>query len=114
MLDALRRRAVKAGLSQRIETRLAQTDSLGIGDLSGAVDFVLAFAMVHETPSAEAFFREAAAALRPGGLLLFAEPTEHVTQEKFADELAAAEEAGFEVAELPAIRRNLAAILHRI
>lgn len=48
MLDSLKRRARKAGLTGRIETRLAQPDSMGIGDLKGAIDFVLAFAVVHE------------------------------------------------------------------
>lgn len=114
MLDALRSKAVKAGLSPRIETRLAQTDSLGIGDLRGTVEFVLAFAMVHEMPSAKVFFNEAAAALKPGGLLLLVEPSGHVTQEEFEGELKAAREAGLEMTRNPVIRRSLAAVLHKI
>jgi hypothetical protein len=39
MLDSLRRRAFKAGLLTCIETRLTQPDSMGIGDLRGAVDW---------------------------------------------------------------------------
>src|SRR6516164_4706360 len=42
MLDRLRRRAIKAGLIQRIETRLSKPDSLAIDDLKGKVDFILA------------------------------------------------------------------------
>src|SRR5271157_4197804 len=38
MLDGLRRRALKAGLLPRIETRLAQPDSMRLDDLKGAVD----------------------------------------------------------------------------
>ena len=94
MLDALRRRAQKSGLLQRIEVRLAKSDSLGIDDLRGTVDFVLAVAVVHEMPSAERFFSQAAAALRPGGRLLFAEPAGHVKPEFFARELEAARTAG--------------------
>lgn len=56
MLDELRRRAAKKGLSRRIEARLANAGTLGIDDLKGEVDFVLAFAVVHETPSADGFF----------------------------------------------------------
>jgi ubiquinone/menaquinone biosynthesis C-methylase UbiE len=113
MLDSLRRRALKAGLLPRIETRLAQPNSMGIDDLKGAVDFVLAFFVVHEIPSAEAFFGEAAAALKPGGLLLLVEPAGHVKPEKFQRELEAAHAAGFEVAERPALRRRFAAVLRR-
>jgi len=51
-LDALRRRARKAGLLERVEIRLSQSDSLGLGDLANQVDFALAFAVVHEMPSA--------------------------------------------------------------
>lgn len=94
MLSSLRRRAAKAGLSKRIETRQALSDSLGVADLGGAVDLVLAFAVVHEMPSAERFFSEVAAALKPGGRVLFVEPAGHVTQERFAEELAAARSCG--------------------
>jgi ubiquinone/menaquinone biosynthesis C-methylase UbiE len=113
MLDDLRRRAIKAGLSERIETRLAQPETLGIGDLKGAVDFVLAFAMVHEMPSIEVFFSEAAEALKPGGLLLLAEPRGHVKPEAFERELAAARAAGLEVRERPAVRISQAAVLRK-
>jgi SAM-dependent methyltransferase len=113
MLDGLRRRAQKAGLLPRIETRLAQPDSLGLDDLKGAVDFVLAFAMVHEMPSVEAFFAQAAATLRPGGFLLLAEPSGHITPEKFAAELEAAHKAGLEPVSRPEIRRSLSAVLRK-
>jgi ubiquinone/menaquinone biosynthesis C-methylase UbiE len=113
MLENLRRRALKGGLLARIETRLAQPNSMGIGDLKGAVDFILVFAVLHEMPSEEAFFGEAAAALKPGGLLLLAEPAGHVKPAKFQHELEAAQAAGFEVVEYPSIRRSIAAVLRR-
>jgi SAM-dependent methyltransferase len=114
MLDSLRRRAAKAGLLPRIETRLAKPDAMGLDDLKGAVDFVLAFAVVHEMPSAKRFFGEAAAALKSEGLLLLAEPAGHVNPEIFQSELDVACAAGFAVAERPAIRGSLAAVLRRI
>lgn len=110
MIDRLRRRTAKAGLSERVEARLAQPDSLGIGDLGGKVDFVLAFAMVHEMPSAEAFFREAAAALKPDGQLLLAEPEGHVNPARFAKEMDAARRAGLVKLERVAVRRCQAAL----
>jgi SAM-dependent methyltransferase len=111
MLDVLRRRAAKAGLIQRIEARLAHPDSLGIADLKGTVDFVLAVAMVHELPSPASFFREAADALVPGGRLLLAESIGHVKESKFAEELNAAANAGLAVTDRPAIKRFHAALL---
>jgi len=113
MLKSLRRRAVKAGLSERIETRLAQPETLELGDLKGAVDFVLAFAMVHEMPSAEVFFSEVADALKPGGLLLLAEPQGHVKLAAFERELTAAHTAGLEVQDRLEIRFSQAAVLRK-
>ncbi len=113
MLETLRRRAGKAGLIQRIDTRLARPEALGIDDLAGSVDFVLAFAMVHEVPDAGAFFAEAARALKPGGAVLLAEPFGHVGAAEFDAELRAAGAAGLAVVERPAIRRSKTALLRR-
>jgi len=113
MIESLRRRAARRGVAERIDARLAAPNRLGLEDLAGKVDFVLAFAVVHETPSAERFFAEAANALKPGGSVLFAEPSGHVNAEKFADELAAARAAALEVVDRPSIRRSLAAVLKK-
>jgi SAM-dependent methyltransferase len=113
MLDGLRNRARKAKLLTRIEARLASSDSLQIDDLTGKVDFVLAFAVVHEMPSAENFFAEAAVALRSGGHVFLAEPVRHVPVEKFEAEIAAAEKAGLVLVSRPEVRRSQAAILRK-
>lgn len=113
MLEGLRRRAERAGLSDRIEMRLAAPESMGLGGLEGTVDFALAFAVVHEMPSCEAFFREAAATLKPDGLALLAEPSGHVTPEKFRQELIAAEMAGLEAVSQSAVRRCHTAVLRK-
>jgi ubiquinone/menaquinone biosynthesis C-methylase UbiE len=111
MLKALRRRAEKAGLVQRIDVRLAQRDSLGIDDLQGAVDFILAVAVVHEMPSAESFFKQAAVALKPEGRLLFAEPAGHVKPDFFAKELDFAGRAGLVEKNQLLVKRFHAALL---
>jgi ubiquinone/menaquinone biosynthesis C-methylase UbiE len=111
MLERLSRRAQTAGLAGRIETRLAQPESLGLKDVAGSADFVLAFAVVHEMPSVPAFFQQAAQVLKPGGHLLLAEPAGHVTPAQFDAELAAAAEAGLGLAGRPAIRRSHTALL---
>jgi len=96
-----------------VDARLAQTDSLGIDDLKGKVDFVLAFGMVHEVPSAENFFREAAAALKADGQLLLAEPEGHVNPARFAKEMDAARRAGLVKLERVAVRRSHAALFEK-
>jgi cyclopropane fatty-acyl-phospholipid synthase-like methyltransferase len=113
MLDSLALRAAKAGVAPRIEPRLATSDSLGISDVAGRVDFVLAFAVVHEMPSAERFFAEAAQAMKPGALMLFAEPRGHIKPDTWASELAAAAKAGLQRKAEPQIRRSLAALLEK-
>lgn len=99
MLDGLRRRASRGGLLPRIELRLAQSDSMGVDDLRGAVDLVVAIAVVHEMPSEEAFFRQAATVLKPGGSLLLIEPRGHVKPAKFSHEMDAACNAGLVTSE---------------
>ena len=113
MLESLNRRAKKSALHDRIQTRLTQPDQMRLDDLKGSVDFVLAFAVVHEMPSAEFFFREAAAALKPSGILFFAEPAGHVKQEAFQKELDAARQAGLTVVSRPSVRRSHAAVLQK-
>lgn len=113
MLKSLQRRAAGRGLGQRIEARLAAPDRMELDDLKNKVDFVLAFAVVHETPSAEAFFSEVADTLRTGGLLLFAEPSGHVDAARFNEELGAAQAAGLDVVERPNVRHSLAAVFKK-
>jgi SAM-dependent methyltransferase len=111
MLDALRRRATRAGLLERIDCRVGAGGSMGIGDLAGAVDFVLAFAVVHELPDAPAFFAEAVRALKPDGRLLLAEPRGHVDRDAFELTLASAAAVGLHEVGRPGIRSSRAALL---
>jgi ubiquinone/menaquinone biosynthesis C-methylase UbiE len=113
MLAGLARRAARAGLGGRIETRHAQADRLGTDDLEAKVDFVLAFAMVHELPDQASFFAEAARALKPGAQMLLAEPRGHVTTEDFAKTLALAAQAGLSMGSEPIVRSSRTALLRK-
>lgn len=95
MLLALRRRAAKAGLLERIDLRRAEAGSLGVDDLAGRVDRVLAIFVVHEMPDTARFFAEAHRSLAGGGRLLFAEPKRHVTAAEFDRSVESALKAGF-------------------
>ncbi len=111
MLAGLRRRAERAGLGDRVTARLAGKDSLGVEDLAGRVDFVLAFAVVHEMPDVGRFFADVRAALAPGGKVLVAEPSGHVTPPDFEASLAAAVRAGLRREPGPPIAGSRTALL---
>jgi len=113
MLDGLKRRAAKAGLRSRIDVRLASPDSMGLADLAGAVDFTLAFAVVHEMPSADSFFAQVAAASRQDAKILLVEPAGHVTADEFAAEMESAVQAGFALTARPNVRRSHAVLLRK-
>jgi 2-polyprenyl-3-methyl-5-hydroxy-6-metoxy-1,4-benzoquinol methylase len=113
MLEVLERRAAKRGLLDRIEARLARTNSLGLDDLAGRIDFALAFAVVHEVPDAARLLSEVHAALKPGAVLLVGEPKLHVRKRAFAAMLEAARAAGFDTLEGPAIRLSRSAVLRK-
>jgi SAM-dependent methyltransferase len=113
MLEGLRHRATRAGVLDRIDSRLAPAEGMGPQDLQGRVDFVLAFAVVHELPDQRRFFAEAHAALEPGGRLLLAEPSGHVTAPDFAQSLRIAAEVGLTVMGEPKIARSRTAVLEK-
>ncbi len=101
MLAALYQRAIKAGVSDRIEIRRAAGRSLSIDDLAEKADFAVAIHMVHEVPDQQAFFREIFKALKPGGRLLVIEPRIHVSRKKFTESLDQAGQCGFMISPEP-------------
>jgi len=101
MLSALRSRAQRAGLLDRIELRHIRDDGLGVKDISGKVDFAVAFHVVHEVPNQVSFFTEVWQALKQGSKLLVVEPKGHVSQDQFAESVTAAEKVGFISEALP-------------
>ena len=113
MLEGLKRRAVKAGYGDRIEARLGSAESMGISDLAGAIDFTLAFAVVHEFPDPMRFFTEIAAVSKTNATLLLAEPKGHVKEQAFEAELNAAFGTGFKLADRLAIGHSHAVLLQK-
>jgi ubiquinone/menaquinone biosynthesis C-methylase UbiE len=112
MLESLRRRAEKRNLSGRVETRLAGSRSMELPD-SLRVDFVLAFAVVHEMEGGDSFFRESAAVMKPGAKMLLAEPAGHVTEAEFANELENAAATGLRLTGSPEIRKSQTALFEK-
>jgi len=107
MLAGARRRAEKAGVSDRIQFHQAAPDGLGI---SGPADFVLTFWMVHEVPDKERLMKEIRGMLKPDGTWLLAEPPIHVPAASFRKTVALAEGLGFRVLSSPKIRLSRAVL----
>jgi len=101
MLAALARRARRYGVSERIQTHLASSDSLGNHPKA---DFVMAFWMVHEVPNQRTFLTEIFGFLKPKGLFLLVEPILHVSKNSFLRTVQNANEIGFVVKDMPKIR----------
>jgi len=114
MLASLRCRATRAELLDRIETRVCTEDSLGIDDLTGKIDFALAFAVLHELPDMKRTITEIHRALKPEGQLLIAEPIGHVRKTAFAETMNVVLSLGFETIATPSIRRTHAALMRKV
>lgn len=113
MIGRLKRRAHRAGLSDRIDARVVSAESMQLADLDGIVDFVFAFAVVHELPSAANFFSEAARAMKPGGELLLVEPAGHVGEAELEEEIKAAAASHLWVLDRPPIGGSLTVRLRK-
>jgi ubiquinone/menaquinone biosynthesis C-methylase UbiE len=111
MIKGLVRRSKKAGLLDRIDARVSQKNSLMLNDIAGKIDFVLAFAVVHEVPDKERLLSEIRNTMKEGGKLLIAEPKMHVPKTDFDKTISIARSVGFEVINNLAIRRSYAMLL---
>ncbi len=113
MISSLEKRVRKAGLSDRIETRLCDHDSLGLDDLKEEIDFALASAVIHEAPDASGFFSETYETIKPNGRFLVVEPKGRVSEKDFKKTVSVAERSGFTVVESPQISRSRAVLLEK-
>ena len=100
MLEAIQRRAVKAGVQNRITLHQTTVDNIG---LRTQVDFCLAFWMVHEVGDRRGFINQVASTIKPRGLFLVAEPKLHVSKANFSETVEMIKAAGLEVIEEPKI-----------
>ena len=111
MIKGIVRRAKKAGLLDRIDARVSQKSSLMLNNIAGKIDFVLAFAVVHEVPDKERLLLEIWKTMKEEGKLLIVEPKMHVPKTDFDRTISIARSVGFEVMNDLAIRRSYAVLL---
>ncbi len=103
MLEALQRRALRAGLADRIIIRVCDPTSLGVSDFIGKIDFALAFAVVHEVPDVPRLFSDIVRVLKPDAKCLIAEPKLHVSEREFEQTVNTATQQGLRVIGQPRI-----------
>ena len=108
MLEMVRERAMRAGLFHKIRTHRCEPSRIGVRE---ALDFVVAFYMVHEVPESRAFLKEVYARLKPGGRLFIAEPKVHVSYNHFMHTVQEAQQVGFIVLETPHVCLSRAVVL---
>jgi len=98
MLGHVKRKAAKNSMTDRMEFHQCEADRIG---LNIKADFILAYYMVHETPSIANFFKEIAGMLKKEGRVLVVEPRFHVNKAMFAETLGEAEKAGLKAVDHP-------------
>lgn len=108
MLDRTRKVLEREGMIERARFHKCEADRLTLPE---PVDFALTFWMVHEVPDPGSFFAQIAAALKPGGRVLFVEPKMHVMKSMFEKEIKLAEKAGLDAGEKPEISLSRAVLM---
>ena len=108
MLTGVRRRAERAGLSDRIHLQLADASGFRLDE---TFDFALMFWMAHEVPDQSSLFRQVRAALKSGGLVLLAEPKGHVGRETFERTVKIAEQTGLVTSQSVPVRLSRAVLM---
>jgi ubiquinone/menaquinone biosynthesis C-methylase UbiE len=117
MLNALRRRLLRKGLTARVELRQCTATELGVTDFAGSIDLAVLIHVLHEVSDPRRVLRDIVATLRPNGKLLFAEPKGHVSSFAFQEELTMARELGLvscDMSVYPALRGRQVALLERV
>ncbi len=111
MINSLKKRAQKAGLFNRMETRVCYNNSLGLDDFKEKIDFAFACAVVHEVTDKHTFFSEIYETIKPAGKFLVIEPKGHVSGKNFKKIISIAEQNGFNAIENPRIGHSHTALL---
>lgn len=113
MIEALGKRASKAGLINRIEPRLCNENSLSLNDLTDKIDFAFAIAVVHEVPDASAFFAEVYKTLKAKHKFLVVEPKGHISVGDFEKTISIAKAKRFIVIDKPKNRTGRVVVLKK-
>ncbi|MBU0993352.1 MAG: class I SAM-dependent methyltransferase [Proteobacteria bacterium] len=111
MISYLLKRAEKYGVKDRLIPHVCSEKGLGLTGYDNAIDFALAFYMIHEIGDPVSFIREIYHALKEGGKFLVVEPAFHVTEKDFQDTEKMLMETGFRVLDRPSVYRSRSLLL---
>ena len=91
MLERVKTKIQGTDLEDRIILHQCEKSSINVTE---QVDFILAFYMIHELSDQNAFFREMASILKPGGRMLIVEPPFHVSKKAFDQMIKNGQDSG--------------------
>jgi ubiquinone/menaquinone biosynthesis C-methylase UbiE len=110
MLRKLRKKIQETELEKRIMLHKCKEGEIGVSE---AVDFVLAFYMVHEVSNQEKLFKEIESILKSSGQVFVVEPPFHVSKAEFEGTVTIARNACFTTVERPKVFLSKAIILKK-
>jgi ubiquinone/menaquinone biosynthesis C-methylase UbiE len=110
MLQVLQKRAARAGVSERIKPHLGTEQGIGLSDYAEKIDFILASAVLHETPVPDRALQELSTLLKPGATFMLIEPRGHVSEEEFERIKALATKFGLRLLAHPRVAKSRTAL----
>jgi len=110
MLNGLRRKAQRTGLSDRMMLLSAGSEQQIKED---SVDFVTALYVIHEIVDQPAFFKDMYRAMKPGARILMLEPRFHVAEKEFRRSVEMAEATGLVLTSDVDFSRRLSVVLSK-
>jgi len=110
-LQVVRRRAARAGLSDRIQTVHIKPDEIGSEE---KFDFAMCCWVVHELYDRDAFMERLHEQMNDGARLFVAEPRMHVADDRYGRIKDSISGAGFKVVEEPRVALSKSAVFEKI
>jgi ubiquinone/menaquinone biosynthesis C-methylase UbiE len=110
MLQVLQKRAARAGVSERIKPHMSTEQGIGLSDYMEKIDFILASAVLHETPDPDRTLQELSTLLKPGARFMLIEPKGHVSEKEFERIKVPAIAFGLRLLAQPRVARSLTAL----
>lgn len=110
MIEILKKRAEKRGLSKIIKPILSYGD---LSDINERIDFALNFWMLHEVDSRQKIVKQIYNLLNPGGKYLIAEPKIHTSNKYFESIIKMCKAVGFSIETYPKISFSRSMLLSK-